>query len=155
EGRPGTYQVHDLFDHAPDYVTSRSQREQERKKVKACKHCGSTYHSADYRSKYCSDSCRTLRWRAGVTNRNGEARTGAVRLSDVDGRLTDGPSTLTDVDGRLSDVDTTPAPARAPALKTNPPLTPLKGGRKKSRTASAHDEEAHHLVERYQKSVAP
>lgn len=31
EGKPGQYQIHDLFDHAPDYVRKRWKREQERK----------------------------------------------------------------------------------------------------------------------------
>src|SRR3990167_10576855 len=35
----GNYSVHDLFDHAPEYVQSRFAREQERKKEKSCEHC--------------------------------------------------------------------------------------------------------------------
>src|SRR5690349_549814 len=43
----GCYQIHDLFDHAPAYVTQRAKREDERKKAKACLQCGSTFRSAE------------------------------------------------------------------------------------------------------------
>jgi len=66
DSSPGTYQIHDLFDHAPEYVAGRAARESERRKEKHCEHCGAIYHSPDKRSKYCSPACRTATWRDGV-----------------------------------------------------------------------------------------
>jgi hypothetical protein len=101
---PIRYRVHDLFDHAPDYVFSRAQREEERKKTKICEWCGSPYRSKDKRSKYCSDNCRQSNHRHGLTtDRNGK-RAATVSVTQRNG---------------------TPAPAPAPApAPTNPPTKP-------------------------------
>lgn len=52
------YQVHDLFDHAPDYVQSRKEKEVERRKPKACDMCGGAYRSTERHSRFCSNACR-------------------------------------------------------------------------------------------------
>lgn len=61
--RPVRYRIHDLFDHAPDYVAGRAHREDERRKEKKCERCAAVYHSSDQRSKFCSPACRTAAWR--------------------------------------------------------------------------------------------
>src|SRR4051812_221651 len=35
----GRWKIHDYFDHAPDYASSRAEKETERKKDRACAHC--------------------------------------------------------------------------------------------------------------------
>jgi len=52
------FYVHDLFDHAPDYVLSKARREDERKLARLCQFCGDKFHSSDPRALYCKDSCR-------------------------------------------------------------------------------------------------
>ena len=89
-----TYSVHDLFDHAPDYVFDRSKRELERKKEKICCYCGETYRSRDRRSRFCTDACRQ------ANHRNGLLR-----------NVTDSHGALHSVTQRNG----TPAPAPAPA----------------------------------------
>jgi hypothetical protein len=79
---PVHYRVHDLFDHAPEYVAGRAQREEERRKVKHCERCKNRYHSSDQRSRFCCPACRTANWR----DRQGDCVTdgdGAKRHSDV------------------------------------------------------------------------
>jgi hypothetical protein len=103
EGEPGTYRVHDLFDHCPDYVAGRQRREDERKKEKVCLGCGAIYRSPDPRAKYHSHACRTAAWR----NRH-EPRDGSSDgVTDGDGVRRNGGTTVTHGDG-------TPAPAPAP-----------------------------------------
>jgi len=72
---PVHYRVHDLFDHAPEYVAGRAQREDERRKVKHCERCKNRYHSSDQRSRFCCPACRTANWR----DRHGD------RVTDGDG----------------------------------------------------------------------
>lgn len=101
------YAVHDLFDHAPEYVFSRSKREEERQKEKICLHCQSTYRSKYPGSKFCSDMCRSAHWRT-ETERKPNGNNGNERQSNVQ--------------------NGTPAPAPAPApINTTAP----KRGRKK------------------------
>ena len=119
EDRPGHYRCHDLFDHAPDYVSKRRTRELERKKVKACSECGDPFHSSHRSAKFCSDACRTAAWRKGknghvkehVTEREAVEHRKAAPVTECDATETDAPVLVTDCDG-------TPAPAPAPALKT-------------------------------------
>lgn len=87
------YQVHDLFDHAPEYVAARANREAERRKSKRCQHCGTEFRSPDRRSRYCSENCRKDAWRTG--KRDGLRRT------------------TTDTSVNATDADGTPAPAPA------------------------------------------
>lgn len=96
-GQPDVWQVHDLYDHAPEYVVSRRSAEEERRKEKRCHTCGSIYHSSDKRSKHCSAKCRTQAWRDG-------------KVTDGDAGIRHGDAAVTDGDGPRS-----PAPAPAPA----------------------------------------
>ena len=93
--------VHDLFDHAPDYVMKRSHKETERRKVKRCEQCSGEYHNPDSRSMYCSDACKTAAYRS----RQGPS------LPTV----TEASVTITDSNRCVTDSDRTPAPAPAPA----------------------------------------
>lgn len=60
----GMLRVHDLMDHAPEYVASRAAKESERRKEKLCVYCGTVYHSPDHRSMYCTDRCKLAAFRA-------------------------------------------------------------------------------------------
>ena len=92
--------VHDLFDHAPEYVFSRSKRESERQKTKVCDNCQTSYRSKFPASRFCSDVCRAAHWRTEherpQTGPNGT--NASVRQSNVQ--------------------NGTPAPAPAPAPNT-------------------------------------
>lgn len=90
----GSWEIHDYWDHAPEYVLGRSRREAERKKERVCEGCGTAYQSADERSRYCSPACRTAAWR---------------RRQDGPVTDCDGPVTLRNV--TVTECDTTPAPA--------------------------------------------
>jgi hypothetical protein len=108
-----TYRVHDLWHHAPDYVSDRRAKENERRIERVCAHCGGTYHSTDVRREYCSSACRQGGWRD-RNGRNGSSVTRYVTETDRNG---------------------TPAPAPAPAPSTEkngssallaePPAPPL------------------------------
>lgn len=110
-----TFRVHDLWHHAPDYVSNRRTREDERRVEKTCKQCGRPYSSADPRSEYCSGACRTGGWR--------DRRSGADRrVTDGDGQTSASPRSVTDRDEQrrlpgvtVTDRDSTRAPAPAPA----------------------------------------
>lgn len=100
--QPVCYRVHDLWHHAPNYVSNRRTRETERRIPKMCKRCGATYHAADPRSEYCSPACRTGGWR---DRRNGNS----------DRRVTEASVTVTECDSPCA-----PALAPAPALTPTP-----------------------------------
>jgi hypothetical protein len=111
------YRVHDLFHHAPEYVTSRRSRERERQRPKMCERCGDCYHSADAGSKFCSPACRTGGWRD-------RQKLNAVRPSETsvksnaDAPTTDALPCDFDRDSNVTAVtprDGPPAPAPAPA----------------------------------------
>ena len=92
DGRPGQYQVHDLFDHAPDYVERRAKREAERQA----------------KGKTISDLRReaaTVRW--------------AREKQTADTCMTGAAACTANADGCNANV-ATPAPAPAP-LKTSEP----------------------------------
>ncbi len=133
----GRYFVHDLLDHAPEYVATRREKELERRKTKVCEGCGREYHSPDKRSKHCTAACRTRAWRdrdesepdTGVTVRHN-----ASPETDADGSreaprppVLPGGATVTeacatvrhgDATGTVCDTPPAPAPAPAPALTT-------------------------------------
>jgi hypothetical protein len=94
----GSWQVHDLFDHAPAYVSSRKCKEDERRKAKSCEQCGSEYRSTEKHSRFCSDSCRVANHR-----RNGVLRS-----------VTEGSVTETQGSVNVTDCNEPPAPAPAP-----------------------------------------
>jgi hypothetical protein len=84
----GRYQIHDLLENAPEYVQSRWNKEQERKKEKICERCGSIYHSGETHSKFCSPACRVAHFRQGtVTDGNGGLRNCNAPVTDGNARL--------------------------------------------------------------------
>lgn len=90
-----TYRVHDLWHHAPDYVSNRRTREDERRIDKVCKRCARPYSSADPRSEYCSGACRTGGWRdrrSVVTDRDGHETLASVTVTDRDGSPAPAPA---------------------------------------------------------------
>lgn len=97
------FQVHDLFDHAPEYVGVRGSRESERKKTKTCQQCSCEYRSTDIKSRFCSASCRSANYRQTQTN--------AHKRSE-----------------RKNNGTPAPAPAPAPPIQIKNPLTPAGGG---------------------------
>lgn len=116
QGEP-CYRIHDLMDHAPEYVARRRARELERKRAKTCAHCGTTYHNSDPRSLHCSDACRQAKWR----DRHDEAHVERCRDAD-DGSERTRSSRETDGDGTPAPA-LAPAPARATAPATVPSTT--------------------------------
>jgi hypothetical protein len=110
------YQIHNYFDHAPEYVMNRRKAEQERRKQKICESCGEEYRSRSHNSRYCSNACKmsAYRRRQTVTASDGNERNGDVSLRNSDVSVT----------SRYG----TPAPAPAPA----PSPTGGVGGRKSS-----------------------
>jgi hypothetical protein len=110
----GKYAIHDLFDHAPEYVQGRARKEAERRKEKTCANCGIIYHSTEAHSKYCSHPCR----QAGYRSRTGDdvtQRDAALRHNDAG--VTEGPVTVTESDGPPAPA---PAPAPAPDIEASP-----------------------------------
>jgi hypothetical protein len=128
----GRFAVHDLLDHAPDYVQQRARREAERRKEKQCGYCGATFHSSELHAAYCSAACRQGAYRdrrvtegdegsvtrdANVTDGDGGVRNG-VRNTDTDfyagneearGSVTDGDggvrNSVTERDARVTERD--------------------------------------------------
>lgn len=100
------YEVHDLYDHAPDYVQRRLQREIERRE-----------RGQERKNRFSHRSRKPCaRWRQAAKARS--ASDGAAGISPPKSEL----------DGLIppkSELDAPPAPAPAPAPK-NPP-TPLRG----------------------------
>jgi hypothetical protein len=99
----GRYQIHDLFDHAPEYVSERRKRENERKVDKTCAFCSEIYRNSDPRSTYCSSKCRSAAWRKSNCDGNDTENHGKNEPSAGDGTQTENHGALT--------------PARARALK--------------------------------------
>lgn len=106
-----TFQVHDLFDHAPEYVTHRRTKEAERRKEKRCQRCGNEFHSTETHAKFCSDTCRVSAYRE---RHSVESTTGQQDP------VTDGNAALRNCNAPLRTVtgsNEPPAPAPAPALQ--------------------------------------
>jgi hypothetical protein len=124
----GMYHVHDLFDHAPDYVQQRARKEAERRKQRVCLACGTAFHSTEMHAKYCSHACR----QAGYRQRG----------------VTDGDAPLRHCDAGVTESDAPPAPAPAPAPNKGDvsPLTPSGVRRKKS---SPKGEESNPTFEKF------
>jgi hypothetical protein len=124
--RPSRWELHDYFDHAPDYAKDRGQREQERRKAKRCDGCETDFRSSDPRAKYCSSACRKKAWRD---------------------RKSDGETDATDRDGSRrngTESDGTPAPAPTPAPT---PLLHTEGAR--ASEARIEDGAAQHTWDRF------
>lgn len=99
EGATGTYRVHDLWDHAPEYARKRVAREDEREKK--------------------GKTIKEMRAEAG---RKGAAKTNAKRTANGQPQSSKGPATVaTHADQGAANVrqfDRTPAPAPAPGSAT-------------------------------------
>ena len=93
---PSRWELHDYFDHAPEYATQRGQRENARRISRVCEGCGNEFRSSDPRRKHCSTPCRKRVWRrqCGATERTAEKAPGRIG-TDRDGCRRIG----TDVDG--------------------------------------------------------
>jgi hypothetical protein len=124
EVSPGVWAVHDYWDHAPEYVTGRAERERLRKTPRTCARpgCGREFRSPDRRCLYCSPSCRTLASRE-RTAAKGDGP-GAV-----DGQLTDPSVNLAGRSAKLTQVDTPPnsqhpSPPQILLGGATPPKTP-------------------------------
>jgi hypothetical protein len=61
------YQIHDLLENAPAYVSRRAAREQERKIAKKCEQCGEAFFSSSPDAKYHNHNCQMAAWRARKT----------------------------------------------------------------------------------------
>ena len=115
---PATFRVHDLMDHAPDYVQGRAAKEAERSRDKACAHCSTAFRSPDVRAMYCSDRCKVAACRHRMKPIATEAS-----VTETDGNVSQPTET---------DCNRSPAPAPAPAPveksgKAAGPTTPLPG----------------------------
>jgi hypothetical protein len=106
----GRLEIHDFWDHCPEYVRRRSEREAERRIDKTCERCGSSYRSAQPGSRFCSSACRTAACRE---RKKGES----VTASNV--TVTLQPVTVTPSPVTVTSRNTTPAPAPAPIATTN------------------------------------
>ena len=102
----GQWEIHDYWHHAPSYAANRLGMEEERRKGKACKWCGTAFHSPDCRALYCKPACRTAAWRSA----QGDA------VTDCDGSICHGDGVLTDCDEPPS----TQHPAPSTLLNTSP-----------------------------------
>lgn len=145
--------VHDLWDHAPEYVAGRREREVERRKTKTCANpaCGREYHSPDKRSKHCSHACRTAAYRdrsaedvtePGARVRHGPPANGATGPAQAaeapppvtrDAPVTDASAPVRHGDDGSADGDTPPAPAPStrsqhPAPAPEPACSPASSG---------------------------
>ena len=103
------YVIHDLWDHAPDYVRTRRIKEEARRVDRVCENCGIVYHSSDPKSRFCGTPCRQDAWRK--SRRSGD---GSATEHDAD-------ATQTDVDSPSNDGTPAPAPAPAPAHEESLP----------------------------------
>jgi len=134
EIEPDVWQVHDLLDHAPEYVDSRRKRMEERGKDKTCSHCGGIFRAADVRAKFCSDACRKDDWQR--RHRDAQTTDDDGSTTDDDGSTTDRRRMTTDDDAQTTDDDGTTSPAQ-PSKDNYNPLPPLGPG---DPPASAGDE---------------
>jgi len=78
----GALGVHDLMDHAPDYVRQRRVCELERRKPKNCAVCGSEYRATKSSAKYCSAACKQESYRSRVTERYDTVTDSAVTVTE-------------------------------------------------------------------------
>ena len=132
ETEPGNYQIHDLHENAPEFVKSRWDKEQERKKEKICEHCGSVYHSGEKHSKFCNATCRVAHFRkVSVTERNGNVTDSNGRVTERNGGVRNCNAHVTQVNGPHSTAQ------HSTAQEPIPPLPPK--GEKRGRAVDALD----------------
>jgi hypothetical protein len=110
----GRYQVHDLFDHAPDYVLQRRNKEAERQIGKTCDQCSAAFRSTEAHARFCSDRCKSAFHRRPRADTRDTQRHAATR-SDTDGDEALRVATRGDTQRHEP-----PAPARAPARAPAP-----------------------------------
>lgn len=109
---PDCFLVHDLWDHAPEYVSRRVGKEIARKKDRPCQHCGTIFHSTEPHARYCSHACRSA----------------AYRVRHGDHGVTDGDADLRHGDGDVSHCDEPPSPSPSPSTATaTPPSAGAEG----------------------------
>ena len=128
EEENGLYKIHDLFHHAPDYVTHRRIKEEERKGEKTCKVCGIVYHSSHSNSQTCSNTCRKQLSRvprspSDVTQSLCDKLSPSTpQIESQHPQVIDNVTHVTlchTLSHNVTECHTTPAPAPAPALKEN------------------------------------
>lgn len=129
-GRDGIFQVHDLADHAPDYIRRRSEYELERRKEKACEQCGCVYHSRVKRSRFCTDNCRLIKFRNASGGKSEDEIDAAQQALETHGND----------DVRFSEThethgNATLAPAHAPSSSVSTQKKPSVSTRKGARSA--------------------
>ncbi len=111
--KPKRYRIHDLYHHAPEYVSNRRARETERRTEKRCARCGNPFHSSDPRRDYCSPACRQAAWRERQRGEGDLLRTGDGPLQSETDRYGTHSTTPTPTPS------TTPIPTRVPTPGTS------------------------------------
>lgn len=133
--RDGKFLIHDLHENAPNYVTHRNARENERRKPKVCGACGVTFYASDARSMFCSNACKQTSWRG----RNRRDRN-ALR-NKTERYRTSAPAHAPTHVQKIKTVTATAAPADLQALWNErvtapiPACQELSSGRVRSATA--------------------
>jgi hypothetical protein len=127
----GGYAIHDLFDHCPEYVHGRAQREQERKKQKHCRNCKASFHSPELHAAYCSPACRQAAYRLRTVTDGDEGVRNTASIGKRRGSARsrrDSVTRVTQSDGPPAPIPPRahPAPAPAPGASRGkyPPRTP-------------------------------
>jgi hypothetical protein len=124
--------VHDLGDHAPDYVASRYNREQERRRPRECLNCGVSFHGATKAATYCSDNCRLIHWRAlktetkeTKTETDETKRNGVGNETETKRNATPSPSPSPSPALKSLKAEASPAAPVAPAVKKQKAPEPI------------------------------
>ena len=101
EGTPGTYRVHDLWDHAPEYARKRAEREEERE-----------------------EKGKTIKEMRAEAGRKGAQRTNAKRSADGRPTSSNHPANVATLADEWAATVSTPAGTPAPAPAPAPARTP-------------------------------
>lgn len=136
------YQIHDLFDHAPEYVKTRRDRESERTIERACDWCEGDFRSGDSKARFCSSNCRVAAYKANKAEQTRRAEAMATQKATLatrratagnagNGTLTPSP-TLNSINTSGAEISEgapkgLPRPSEAPRQTdgVNPPVNPL------------------------------
>ena len=135
EVRPGEYAVHDLFDHAPDYVRKRMEREAQRKHryTPRGKQTGAEWRTEQSEQ---SGDVKASQFNASKPEQPANAtHSSQGEKSTHDESANAGQSEARRLIQTNPELGCPPAPAPAPA-PFNTPLSPLSGEREKESTAS-------------------
>lgn len=98
----GEWHVHDLLENAPEYVTIRCNREDERRKLKVCEHCGGEFRSPEARAKFCTSACRVAAFKSRKRAQDSEPDEGNALVTEGNGgkrRVTEGSVSVTEGNG--------------------------------------------------------